>query len=758
MIQSISSSVRPRRLAFGVSGRLRRCYSPNPFFAVSEEVREAVHSNKPIVALETTIYTHGYPYPENVALASELESIVRINGGVPATIGILNGVAKVGMSPEEIIQLASSVGQASTLKLSRRDLAFATGLRLVGKSFHGGTTIASTMILAHAAGIKVFATGGLGGVHRGAETTMDISADLTELGRTPVTVISSGCKSFLDIPKTLEYLETQGVGVATFADGREGKVDFPAFWARESGVRSPMVLRDEVEAAAVIYAQHQLGLQSGLHFANPIPAEAAIAKAEIDAMIDEAICQADAAGASGKDNTPFILNKIKELSGGKSLAANRALIVSNVKRGALVAGELSKLEGAREDESSKGSKSIRISHFQVSQENNTAANVPSTLYADLAPPPPPPSDPHPPAKVLVAGSLALDHTCTFTPLPSSPSPLTPQPRTSNPATITQSPGGVAHNVALTLHTLGIPSLLHSYIGPDPAGPALLTHLANAGMRTDAIHTLRQSRTAQYVSVNDVKNDLVLGMADMGIIESAGAAPEWRPEVPEGVDWLVLDANWMGGAQRAWLRAARAKGVNTALEPVSVPKAGRVFALGEGEEAVPVWPDHVLDLIAPNRDEVLAMHAAARGAGALEGKGWWSVVDALGIGDGGARSRFERVCGGALVDEGVPQCAVQLLPFAPVVLVFPALEVDPSEVVSVNGAGDTFLGAMVARLVLGGTVESAVGFAQGAAVETLRSRRAVGEGVARLKGTGLGEGIMERGGRGFSMERRKYGVM
>jgi pseudouridine-5'-phosphate glycosidase/pseudouridine kinase len=175
-----------------------------------------------------------------------------VNGGVPATIGIIDGVARIGLDPEELIQLASSAGKQNTLKLSRRDLSYVCGMRLAGKNFNGGTTIAGTMLLAHLAGIKIFGTGGLGGVHRGAESSMDISADLTELGRTPVTVISSGCKSFLDIPRTLEYLETEGVGVGTFADGRDGNVDFPAFWSRDSGVKSPSTLQNEMEAAAII--------------------------------------------------------------------------------------------------------------------------------------------------------------------------------------------------------------------------------------------------------------------------------------------------------------------------------------------------------------------------------------------------------------------------------------------------------------------------------------------------------------------------
>jgi pseudouridine-5'-phosphate glycosidase/pseudouridine kinase len=171
------------------------------------------------------------------------------------------------MGPEELIKLTESAGQKTTLKLSRRDLSFVGGLRLVGKNYHGGTTIAGTMLLAHLAGIKIFGTGGLGGVHRGAESSMDISADLTELGRTPVTVISSGSKSFLDIPRTLEYLETEGVGVGTFADGREGEVNFPAFWSRDSGVKSPTTIQNEIEAAAII----RMSLSSYNHKLNEVP-------------------------------------------------------------------------------------------------------------------------------------------------------------------------------------------------------------------------------------------------------------------------------------------------------------------------------------------------------------------------------------------------------------------------------------------------------------------------------------------------------
>ncbi|EFW22041.1 IdgA domain-containing protein [Coccidioides posadasii str. Silveira] len=327
--------------------------SANKFLKISEEVQDAVATGKPVVALETTIYTHGFPYPENVDLAKRLESIVRENGGVPATIGILNGVARVGMSTAELTELTSACREKNVLKVSRRDLGYICGMGLAGKHMHGGTTIAGTMVLAHLAGIKVFATGGLGGVHRGGESSMDISADLTELGRTPVAVISSGCKSFLDIRRTLEVLETQGVVVATFADGRKGPIDFPAFFTRDSGIQSPRTLRDAAEAAAIIYAQSNLQLSSGILFTNPVPEKHSFLKAEMDAIIAKAVELSHIEGVHGSDNTPYVLAKIKELSGGRSVETNRALVECNVEIGTKVAIELGKLESGSKDDGNR---------------------------------------------------------------------------------------------------------------------------------------------------------------------------------------------------------------------------------------------------------------------------------------------------------------------------------------------------------------------------------------------------------------------
>ncbi len=214
---------------------------------------------------------------------------------------------------------------------------------MLGHKIHGGTTIAGTMVLARLAGIRVFGTGGLGGVHRGGHVSLDISADLTELGRTRVAVVASGCKGFLDIPKTLEYLETQGVLVSTFADGRKNNVDFPAFWARDSGIKSPSVIDTEEQAAAMVFAQEKLNIESGLLFANPIPQDFAIPRSEMDSIIEQAVRESSEQGALGNENTPFILRRIRDLTNGKSVPANKALVQANVERAAKIAVAVSRL-------------------------------------------------------------------------------------------------------------------------------------------------------------------------------------------------------------------------------------------------------------------------------------------------------------------------------------------------------------------------------------------------------------------------------
>ncbi|KAH3710524.1 hypothetical protein DPMN_070008 [Dreissena polymorpha] len=276
----------------------------------SEQVKAAIAARQPVVALETTIVTHGMPAPQNIRTALEVEDIVRQSGAVPATIGIIKGQVYIGLERDQIEYLADP--GTTAVKTSRHDLAY-----VLSQGLNGGTTVSGTMVLAHMAGIPVFVTGGIGGVHRGAESTMDISADLTELGRTPVTVVSAGIKSILDIGRTLEYLETQGVCVATYGATN----DFPAFFSRSSGFKAPYHVTSPYQVACMIEKNHELGLQSGSLIAVPIPLEFDTLGQEIETVIQSVVREAQDKGISGKEVTPYILKRVNDLTQGKSLQA-----------------------------------------------------------------------------------------------------------------------------------------------------------------------------------------------------------------------------------------------------------------------------------------------------------------------------------------------------------------------------------------------------------------------------------------------------
>ena len=302
----------------------------NKYLDIKPEVAEALAAGKPVVALESTIISHGMPYPQNVETALAVEKIVRENGAVPATIAIIGGRLKAGLSAEEI-EYFGKKGQVIH-KASRRDLAV-----LCARGEDGATTVATTMIIAHMAGIKIFATGGIGGVHRGAETTMDISADLEELGQTPVMVVCAGAKSILDLGLTLEYLETKGVPVIGY-----GTEELPAFYTRQSGFGVDYRIDTPEELAAAFKAGHEMGLKSGMLVTNPIPEEFAMPKATIDAAIAQAIGECNAKGIKGKETTPFLLAKVKELTGGDSLDSNIQLVFNNARLAAQTAVCMSK--------------------------------------------------------------------------------------------------------------------------------------------------------------------------------------------------------------------------------------------------------------------------------------------------------------------------------------------------------------------------------------------------------------------------------
>ncbi len=291
---------------------------------IAPEVAQALAAGRAVVALESTIVTHGMPYPQNVVTAREVEALVRAEGAVPATIAIVDGVIKVGLSDAELEWLGTAT---DVMKLSRADLPFA-----VAAKRHGSTTVAATMLVAHLAGIVLFATGGIGGVHRGAEDTFDISADLEELARTPVTVVCAGAKALLDIPKTLEFLETRGVPVVGY-----GTDEFPAFWSRTSGLRAPLRLDTAGAIAAFVRAKRGLGIESGTVIANPIPAADEIPATEMAAYIETAVNESVSAGIKGKAVTPWLLNRIFEITNGKSLTANVALVKNNARLASAIA-------------------------------------------------------------------------------------------------------------------------------------------------------------------------------------------------------------------------------------------------------------------------------------------------------------------------------------------------------------------------------------------------------------------------------------
>ncbi|KFA71713.1 hypothetical protein S40288_08997 [Stachybotrys chartarum IBT 40288] len=733
--------------------------SPDPsalrnILHISDEVAEAVAANKPVVALESTIYTHGALGKD---LAKEHEQLVRSHGGIPAIIAIVDGVPKVGVSTEEILRLIESKG---TVKVSRRDISYLVGMGLAGRKIHGGTTIAGTMLLARLAGIRVFGTGGLGGVHRGGENSMDVSADLTELGRTRVAVVSSGCKGFLDIPRTLEFLETQGCLVSTFADGRTGEIDFPAFWARDSGTKSPSIVYNEKEAAAMILAQERLGIESGLLFANPIPEEFGIPATEMKAVIEQAVAEANEKGFTGSTNTPYVLSRLKQIAGDSVVVANKALVRANLVRATNIAVELSRMLSPE----TQPTNSSNVYH--ASPKVQPRPNPPVESKTDI----------------LVAGSVAIDLSCDYS--TSKPGDIAPQAHVSNPAHISQSIGGVGHNVALAAHSVSRQARvkLCSMVGDDVAGSTVISSLRASGLDTTYIRKLGHEyhpscRTAQYVAVNDGSKNLVLAMADMGIFSDNSFPEYWTSAVAATKPkWLVVDGNWSAADVKNWISAGKQHACRVAFEPVSAEKSRRLFSPHRGRPALRVFPHASIDLASPNTYELQAMYSAAKENGYLDSAEWFEVIDAFKM--RGARDRFVRLTSADLTDAGVPVQTIQLLPYIPTIvtklgaqgaLLTTILKPDdprlrdrdteefiltrsvpghptvggilmrlypPAErvenIVSVNGIGDTFLGVLVSGLAQGGRVDHLIDVAQTGARLSLKCHEAVSPDLNRME--------------------------
>ncbi|NWS80103.1 YOW5 protein, partial [Toxostoma redivivum] len=510
---------------------------------IHPSVQEALVEGRPVVALESTIITHGMAYPLNLRMAREVEEIVRTNGAVPATVGILRGQIHVGLTDEELEFLASS---KNAVKVSRRDFPF-----VLSQGLSGGTTVSGTMIAAHKAGIPVFVSGGIGGVHRDGENTLDVSADLTELGRTPVAVVAAGAKSILDIGRTLEYLETQGVCVAAFGESRE----FPAFFSRQSGFQAPYNVRDEEEAAKLIDSALGLGLGSGVLIAVPCPQERAAQGQAIEEAIQQALSQARSKGITGKEVTPFLLQKLIELTDGKSLDSNLALIQNNARVGSCIAVALSKLQKARR----KG-------------------NLPRP--GDMAAPPP-----------VVIGGVNVDF------IAKAQNPDILGGGQTNAGRVRRTFGGVGRNLADCLSRLGQAPLLLSAVGKDEHLDPVLHYCHHMDM--SSILQLEGRSTATYCAVITSGGELSVGLGDMDIHQQI--TEQYVSQFKESLcqaPLVCMDGNVPLSTIQYVCQLAREHQLAVCYEPTDENKASKPF-LSDSWKA--------LTYISPNLQELRAIN-------------------------------------------------------------------------------------------------------------------------------------------------------
>ncbi|XP_052452958.1 uncharacterized protein zgc:136858 isoform X2 [Carassius gibelio] len=659
-----------------LSAFLRRCITTSSsrhrkkdgLFIIHPDVKEALADQRPVVALESTIITHGMPYPHNLSTAKEVEAIVRAEGAIPATIGILEGSIHVGLSSDELDFLAQS---KMALKVSRRDLPY-----VISKGMSGGTTVSGTMIAAHKAGIPVFVTGGIGGVHRDGENCMfikknsyihlkmftclylmtnilslvalDVSADLTELGRTPIAVVSAGVKSILDIGRTLEFLETQGVCVATYGESNS----FPAFFSRQSEFTSPYHVSSPQEAADLIASTLSLGLQSGLLLAIPIPEEHAATGQQIEDAIQTAVKEASSQGVTGRDVTPFILQRVNELTKGKSLQANIALIKNNAKVGSQIACALSK------------------------HKEKTGGNFRGDIKTRKS-------------KDQRTDSYAFGQT--------------------NPGSVCQSFGGVGRNIADCLSRLGQRPLFISAIGKDSHSEAVLNYCKH--MDTSAVARLQDQRTATYCAVITESGELSLGLGDMDIHQQIQEqyVSQFEDQFASA-SLVVLDGNIPVSTIDYVCRIAKKRAVPVWFEPTDADKACKPF-LSESWKA--------LSYISPNLAELCTMNHTLGLPTPTEFPR--SLEDVLGCVPALSRPLLEHlncvvvtlgalgvmVCGEHAAGTVNLQPQKQKLKGRLCAVHYPALTVSSKETVNVSGAGDSFAGAMMVGILQGLDTDSCV---------------------------------------------------
>jgi pseudouridylate synthase / pseudouridine kinase len=520
-------------------------------------VQDALSKGNPVVALESTIISHGMPYPRNMEVACRIEATIREHGATPATIAIIHGVPKIGLSPDDLEYLANPKNRV--IKASRRDIAYACSHNL-----SAATTVASTMILAQQAGIKVFATGGIGGVHRGAELTMDISADLVELGRTPVTVVCGGVKSILDIEKTLEYLETQGVPVIGY-----NSEEFPAFYSNASGIKSPIVITECESIAKMMHNAEKLGLYHGMVIGvqNPCPADSV----DIQHAIDEALISAKAKGIVGQAVTPHILAAVERITQGKSLEANIALVLNNAKVASHIAVEYANINRLSRPTS------IDQAPVQEAPKSMTAVMPEASISVPAATPERKPvADKPAVSKIICVGGAVVDMIGRIS---SSKLIL----KSSNPGHMSMSYGGVIFNICQ--HLAKQESVKHdieliSLIGEDNYGQALLNYSNTLGINTTKLQELSaeiqrgpvnaiKPSTATYTAIHGPDGDLCVAVADMSIFQRLSKAHmnDLAGKIRRS-DLVVVDGNISVEAFSALVNIAKSYYVPIFFEPTS----------------------------------------------------------------------------------------------------------------------------------------------------------------------------------------------
>ncbi|ALC38164.1 CG2794 [Drosophila busckii] len=664
-----------RKCCYSGSWAIRRAFATKQAqILVHPEIKYALEQKHPIVALESTIITHGMPLPENVETALQVEQQVRSQGALPATIGIIDGCIKVGLTKEELTELAHKPRE-HVIKCSRRDLPY-----VVAKAQSGGTTVATTMLIAERVGIKIFATGGIGGVHREGHVTLDISADLVELGRTPVAVVCSGVKSILDIPRTLEVLETQGVCVASY-DSPGGV--FPDFYTRNSGCKVPYELANPTEAAELLQAWHALQLRSGVLIGVPIPAEYAADKHAIEAAIKEANYEAQAQGISGKEVTPFLLARIAKLTKGRSLQSNIALIKNNAKVAAEIACALAKIQQKGPGKTANRTTSTK------SQPVVVGASI-----LDLS------------FKLKESRELQLDG-ATYS------------------SVTQQTPGGVGRNLAEGIYKLYGSCQLISAVGNDQMGQMLQQLMPQALQRSFIVDD--SSSTSLCSVIFDHYGDCKLILGNMEV--HASITPEQllaRQELISQAPLLIMDSNISEQSMACLLELAQRYKLPVFFEPTDMFIAGKPFQLQ------PALTQQIR-LISPNLQELRTIAASIMGQQLSLPLESQSKVTQAKLLLEQIQSHFNCIIV-TLGNEGVLlSCrrdalddARQLLELTPsqehTVRFYAAPEVH--NIVNVSGAGDSFCAGFITALLKHHTLDESVAAGFVAAERALLSDSAV----------------------------------